>query len=183
MTENTIPIHYVCTLDQARALCKSYQQFWVSNCGCREGNKKGCQQSRTDVCLMFSGGQNASGSGKREISKTEADAIFAEAVSKNLVARPFRSDDRTTTDGICFCCNDCCGYFLDPKETCDKGALIESTDLKACTHCGACVSVCYFGARMMKKEKLSVDQDKCYGCGLCVSACPTNCIGMVKRKP
>lgn len=181
MPENTIPIHYVCTIDQARELCKPHQIYWVSNCGCREGNKKGCQQSRTDVCLMFSAGQNASGSGKREITNSEMTGIFVEAEAKNLVARPFRSDDRTTTDGICFCCNDCCGYFLDPKETCDKGALIESTDLKACTHCGACASVCYFGARKMKKDRLAVDRDKCYGCGLCITACPTNCIEMKKR--
>jgi ferredoxin len=182
MPENTIPIHYVSTLGEAKELCHPFQRFWVSNCGCREGNKKGCRQSRSDVCLMFSEGQNASGSGKREITRAEVEDIFAEAGSKNLVARPFRSDDRTKTDGICFCCHDCCGYFLDPKETCAPGALIEKTSMGECTHCGACESVCYFRARKMMKNELAVDQSKCYGCGLCVPACPAGCVSMAARK-
>ena len=182
MAKQNIPIHYVSTRDEAKKLCDARTKFWVSNCGCREGNTKGCQRSRIDVCLMFGAGQNSSGSGKREIAKRDVTVILKEAKDKNLVARPFRSDDRKKTDGICFCCDDCCGYFLDPKETCDKGKLIEKTDLKQCTQCGACESVCYFCARKMKKDKLMVNRDKCYGCGLCVDACPVNCIEMVKRK-
>lgn len=181
MPDNAIPIHYVGTIDEAEQLCRAHDAFWVSNCGCREGNKQGCQRSRTDVCLMFSGDQGASGSGKRPITRPEVDAIIAEARSGKLVARPFRSDDRTRTDGICFCCDDCCGYFLDPKEVCDKGARIERTDMNGCTHCGACADACHFGARGMKDGKLTVDRDKCYGCGLCVDACPVSCIEMGKR--
>ncbi|MCU0607804.1 MAG: 4Fe-4S binding protein [Candidatus Edwardsbacteria bacterium] len=181
MPDNAIPIHYVGTIEEAEQLCRQHGEFWVSNCGCREGNKKGCARSRADVCLMFSGGQGASGSGKREISRQDVAAILEEARSKELVARPFRSDDRTITDGICFCCDDCCGYFLDPAEVCDKGKQVEQTDMGKCTHCGACAGACHFGARTMELGALTVDRDQCYGCGLCVDMCPVNCIEMKKR--
>jgi len=181
MGESNLAMHYVCTHDKALDLINEHTRFWVSNCGCRERRGQ-CTRSRMDVCLMFNPDDSGSGSGKKEITLADAMEILREAESKHLVARPFRNKDRTDTDGICFCCDDCCGYFLDPKETCDKGKLIEKTDLKQCTQCGACESVCYFCARKMKKDKLMVNRDKCYGCGLCVDACPVNCIEMVKRK-
>jgi ferredoxin len=134
-----------------------------------------------DVCLMFSAGDTASGSGKKEIAARDAQAILDEARDKNLVARPFRDDERTATDGICFCCDDCCGYFLNPEEKCDRGELIAETDLDLCSHCGACTDVCYFKARSMDQGELSVDPAACYGCGLCRGACPEDCIQMVDR--
>jgi len=176
-----IPIHYVCTMGEAKELCRSYAEAWVSNCGCREGNPAGCRQSRSDVCLMFSADQNASGSGKRRIGRDELDELLREAEKTKLVARPFRTEDRKGTDGVCFCCSDCCGYFLNPEEVCDKGRHIETTDLDTCLHCGICVEACHFGARSMQQAKLAVDRTKCYGCGRCVAPCPQECIAMEKR--
>jgi Pyruvate/2-oxoacid:ferredoxin oxidoreductase delta subunit len=181
MTSGDIPIHYVCTHEKARELVDSHTRFWVSNCGCREARKV-CGRSRMDVCLMFSGESAASGSGKKEIASDGAQAILAEARAKNLVARPFRDEGRTSTDGICFCCDDCYGYFLSPDEKCGKGELVAETDLDTCTHCGACTDLCYFKARSLDENgKLSVDADACYGCGLCRTACPEDCIQMVER--
>jgi ferredoxin len=111
------------------------------------------------------------------------EEILKEAWEKHLVARPFRDEQTLThTSGICFCCRDCCGYFLNPQELCDKGAFIESTDMKACTHCGECVEACPFQARGMREGRLVVDRGRCYGCGLCVSPCLEQCIRMVARK-
>jgi Pyruvate/2-oxoacid:ferredoxin oxidoreductase delta subunit len=122
------------------------------------------------------------GSGKKEISKAELEEIFQETEKKHLVTRPYRNDkDRTKTEGICFCCDDCCEYFLDPKEKCDKGKFIEKTDKDSCANCGTCVEVCYFKARKMQDEELNIDQEKCYGCGLCVDVCPEECVEMVSR--
>jgi ferredoxin len=187
MSEKEIPIHYVCTLEQARALIKRAEHFWVSNCGCREGNEKGCKQSRIDVCLFWAQQDSGSGSGKKSITRAEADAIVKEAVDKWLVARPFRNDARTETDGICFCCPDCCGYFTDkddkgnPRYTCDKGEMIERTQMDECTQCGECEKVCYFDARKMKDGMLVLDREKCFGCGLCVASCSPQCISMARR--
>lgn len=183
MAENEIPIHYVCTHAEAKELIDKHNQFWVSNCGCREGNKNGCQRSRIDVCLMFDEVEGSSGSNKRVVDRAFVDGIMKEAETKYLVTRPFRNEARTNTAGICFCCDDCCGYFITPeKYTCDKGNYIEKTDMKECNDCGVCEDVCYFKARKMIDDKLTVNRNNCYGCGLCVSNCPVECISMEKRK-
>ena len=182
MGESNVPLHYVCNRDQARELIDGNHRFWVSNCGCREARGK-CSRSRIDVCLQFSEVTAAGPSGLHEISRVEAEEILREAEDKHLVRRPFRDDNtRKETEGICFCCDDCCGYFMEPGEyTCDKGDLIETTDMEACTHCGECVEVCYFGARRMREGKLAVGREKCYGCGLCTDVCPEDCIELVPR--
>ena len=182
MAEEKILIHYVCTHDQANELIKNHNQFWVANCGCREGNEKKCQRSRIDVCLSFTESDEASGSDKKPVDRVFAEGIMKEAETKNLVTRPWRSEDRTKTEGICFCCDDCCGYFVTPdKYICDKGKFIEKTNMEECTHCGECEPVCYFKARKMNDGKLKVDREICYGCGLCALNCPIKCITMVKR--
>ena len=180
MSEEKVPIHYVCTHEKSRELVDARERFWVCNCGCREG-KGGCARSRTDVCLMFTPGEFASGSGTREVTRSEVMDILREADEKQLVARPFRNDARDDTEGICFCCDDCCGYFLNPEEKCDKGDLVAETDMDDCTHCGACTEVCYFKARSMRGDEMRADGSLCYGCGLCASVCPLECIHMVKR--
>jgi ferredoxin len=189
MSDDKIPVHYVCTYARARELIAGTEQFWVSNCGCRESNEKGCKRSRLDVCLMFREDENSSGTGKRKSTRADAESIMKEAEEKRLVARPFRNEARDQTTGICFCCDDCCGYFLDkdekgnPKYTCDKGEMIETTAMADCTHCGECEPVCFFNARKMEGDKLTLDRELCFGCGLCVDACPATCISMVPRAP
>jgi len=180
---NKPAMHFVCTLDEAKDLSRNYNNFWVMNCGCREEYGKGkCKSSRIDVCLTFYNVSSPWGSNMHEITKTEMEEILSEAVNKKLVARPFRDEKtRSYTEGICFCCDCCCGYFRMGNETCDKGNFIESTDMDNCTHCGLCVDVCYFKARLMVDGEHSVDREKCYGCGLCIKACPEDCIEMIER--
>ncbi len=180
MSGQGLEMHYVCTREEARELTKPVPRFWISNCGCREGRGK-CERSRMDVCLMFAQGDPGSGSGKKEIPLSEVEEIFQEAEAKHLVARPFRNEARTATEGICFCCDDCCGYFLNKDETCDRGRLIERTDMEQCTECGVCKDVCYFGARLMKEDRFAVARENCYGCGVCRDVCPEECIEMVAR--
>ncbi len=179
--QGDVPLHYVCTHDEARKLAGRFDRFWVSNCGCRE-SRPGCQRSRVDVCLMFAGDIDASGSDLKEVPPSFVDELLSEAGNKRLVTRPFRSEsDPSKTEGICFCCDDCCGYFLSPDDVCDKGTMVESTDEEDCTHCGLCPDVCYFGARRMDGDRLVVNGGRCYGCGLCVDVCPEDCIRMVER--
>ena len=178
MSNDNIPCHYVCTQQRARKLVSERDHFWVSNCGCRE-QRGGCARSRTDVCLVFNHEFGGSGSNLHEVDRPSVEGILREADDKRLVARPFRSQDRTQTDGICFCCDDCCGYFLNPAETCDRGQLAEATAMADCTHCGLCADVCHFQARRMEDGLLVVAHDNCYGCGLCVDICPEDCIRMM----
>ncbi len=180
MPEPLPPMHYVCTHAEARALAGAHERFWVSNCGCRE-RRGNCARSRMDVCLMFVESDHGSGSGWHAVTRQDVDAIFLEADTRRLVTRPFRNATRTETDGVCFCCDDCCGYFLSPDEPCDRGHFIEQTDLAACTHCGDCVEVCHFDARHMRDARLAVTTANCYGCGLCAEVCPPACIAMMPR--
>lgn len=182
MGNGDLAFHYVSTRNEAWDLVQTHNRFWVMNCGCRE-EREGCERSRIDVCLMFRGDiEGSAGAGKREISRSEVAEIFTEAESKHLVTRPFRNDeDRSVTEGICFCCDDCCGYFLNPDESCDKGAMLEQTDASGCTSCGTCTEVCYFGVRRLAGANLEVDRAGCFGCGLCVDVCPGKCIEMVRR--
>jgi Pyruvate/2-oxoacid:ferredoxin oxidoreductase delta subunit len=182
MSQNGLHFHYVCTHEEALDLIQQRESFWISNCGCREERGNQCRRSRQDVCLQFSEATAASGSARRAVSKAEVITLLQEATSKQLVARPFRKEgDFSVTDGICFCCDDCCGYFLNPEEECDKGAFIEKTDLEACTHCGLCEDICHFAARTMVNSELSLNRENCYGCGLCVTVCPEACVQMVAR--
>jgi Pyruvate/2-oxoacid:ferredoxin oxidoreductase delta subunit len=177
--ESSWPMHYVCTHEEAQDLVAAHDQYWLANCGCRESTGH-CQRSRTDVCLQFTDGPS-SGSDLHEIPGLEVEELLQEADTHHLVARPFRSTSRKEqVEGICFCCDDCCGYFRNPQDVCDKGSLIERTDTARCTQCGACIDVCYFQARTMPGP-LVVSSDRCYGCGLCRSVCPEECITMVKR--
>jgi len=185
VNDKDLALHYVCTREEAWEIVKTHNRFWVSNCGCREG-RGGCARSRMDVCLFFAQdwgyGTGGTGSNFKEVPKSHVEEIFREAEGKHLVTRPFRNPpDMIEVAGICFCCDDCCVHFVNPSENvCDKGKLIEKTDLDKCIGCGTCVDVCYFGARKLD-DKLIIDQDNCYGCGLCVDVCPEDCIEMIER--
>jgi NAD-dependent dihydropyrimidine dehydrogenase PreA subunit len=182
--ERDFNMHYVCSHEEARRLIEDQSGFRLTNCGCRE-EAGGCERSRTDVCLMFPGAKEVSDNGTPwAISREEALAILREAGQKRLVARPWREVTPDRADGICFCCDCCCGYFREPgRWTCDKGAMVERTDREVCTNCGTCVEVCYFGVRTLDPEKgaLVLDAEKCYGCGLCVAACPNGAVEIYTR--
>ena len=183
MSEKDLAFHYVCTREKAKDIVGQHDRFWVMNCGCRE-ERGGCDRSRIDVCLMFRGDiPGSGGSGRKEISRDDVEEILREAEDKHLVTRPFRNEENMTqTEGICFCCDDCCVHFLKPGDySCDKGDLIQRTENDRCTSCGECTQVCYFGARKLDNEELQIDRDTCYGCGLCVDACPEDCVGMIPR--
>ena len=99
---------------------------------------------------------------------SEVKKILDETKEKHLVTRSFRDEeDMRNIGGICFCCDDCCEYFLDPEEKCDKGVYIEDTDFDDCTDCGECVEVCYFDARRMIDDRLATEQEKCYDTPRC----------------
>jgi ferredoxin len=181
MGNGELSMHYVCTRDEARDLISKHERFWLSNCGCREGGR-GCARSRIDVCLYFCAGFPPTGSQWREVPRSDAVELLGVARTCRLVTRPFRGEqDRSRVEGICFCCDDCCGYFLNPTERCDKGTHIAETNRETCDDCALCVDACYFGARQLGGGKLEVDGEKCYGCGLCVDVCPPGCVSMAVR--
>ena len=181
MSEQEVLFHFVATHTEAEKLINDRTEFWIANCGCRESGES-CIRSRIDVCLCFTENNAGSGTEFHKVSKEFVMGVMNEAKDKRLVARPFRDEeDMSRIGGICFCCDDCCAYFNNEEDKCDKGSFIEETDLAVCTHCGLCVEACYFDARQMNDSQLLVSSENCYGCGLCVETCPESCIRMIKR--
>ena len=181
MEGDELHLHYVATRGEGEELIAWAGRFWVANCGCREDGP-GCRRSRVDVCLSFDDTIGSFGSGEHEVDRAFAEGLLQEAEEKHLVVRPFRDDERARTVGICFCCDDCCGYFLEgDKYECDKGKYIARTDKESCADCGTCVEVCYFGARALEGDELAFDDEACYGCGLCADVCAEGSITLAER--
>ncbi len=182
MSEMKYNMHFVCTREEAQELIKNSKEHWISKCGCRVENQSGCGRSRVDVCLGFTMDVTSLDSGVKKATYEDTVKLIREAEEQHLVCRPYRDMKiKEKVDGICFCCDDCCEYFFDEDEQCDKGNFIEQTNMETCTHCGICVDVCYFNARTMNDGKLEVNNENCYGCGLCFDVCPVDCIQINKR--
>ncbi len=177
------PIHYVCTFAEAKKLIEGRIEFWVTDCGCRTGHGQ-CTKGRIDTCLSFVEWQAPEQYHLKKVDAAFVEKLFAHAREKKLVFRPWRSEtDKSITEGMCICCDCCCEYLKkDSTEVCDKGKFMQQTNFDCCTHCGACVPVCYFGARAMSDDGiLTLTEANCYGCGLCESECPFGCIELVAR--
>ena len=113
MDKNSLALHYVCTREEAMELIDQHSKFWISNCGCREGGE-GCKRSRMDLCLFFKSDMGGTGSNFRKVDQKFAEGILKEAENKHLVTRPFRDEkDMSQIQGVCFCCDDCCGLCLN----------------------------------------------------------------------
>ena len=181
MTTDGLAFHYVCRPDEAAKLVADHHRFWVVECGCRKSLGNKCPSASHEICLWFHGDMHEDFGRRREISRDEVSRILRQARDENLVTRPFRNDkDRSITEGICFCCDDCCSYFQSSDEKCDKGSSVEQTDLDACSLCGDCESVCYFKARRLVNGSIKITHDNCHGCALCINVCPEEAIRMVK---
>jgi Pyruvate/2-oxoacid:ferredoxin oxidoreductase delta subunit len=85
---------------------------------------------------------------------------------------------------ICNCCPCCCvvlkKFLHSGSPHMIKSNFIAKTDFSKCTNCKVCEEWCYFGARIIKKDKLKFASDFCFGCGICVSKCPNNAITLEK---
>ena len=64
-----------------------------------------------------------------------------------------------------------------------KGEYLVELDEISCLGCGACVSMCSFGALRMDKTlgRPVVDMEQCYGCGVCRHACDTGALRLIPR--
>jgi heterodisulfide reductase subunit A len=67
------------------------------------------------------------------------------------------------------------------KKTVSTSGAIASTDPRACSSCGVCVSICPYSAPGFVKEgpntgKAEINPALCKGCGLCVASCRSGAI-------
>jgi len=61
---------------------------------------------------------------------------------------------------------------------CPSEVLKAFVDRAGCFGCGACTTVCKFGAITVDMRKATVDPGRCTGCGLCVAKCAVEVISM-----
>ncbi len=68
--------------------------------------------------------------------------------------------------------------FLKPSviRSSQIGVPLPSVDEKKCIHCGACSSICRFGAIVSMAKSVLLFPELCHGCGGCLHACPTGAI-------
>lgn len=169
----------VSTLAEAREIISAKSAFWHGNCSCREERGSVCKKG-LHVCLGFTppAVSSASGSNRLPATREEVEKLLHFAKTEKLVPRPYYNDNSEVT-AICFCCPCCCGVIKAKADV--AGKFMEVTDAANCANCGACVPVCYFGARKIEDGILKIDIKNCFGCGICVAECPTGAISMVKR--
>ncbi len=114
----------------------------------------------------------------REIGKEEAKKILKESEDEGLVHKIFHSqlDPEREIDGVCSCCNCCCGIFRLFYE----GALpfhtltyyLAQVEEDNCTGCGICEERCPMEAVEVVDDVAVVREERCIGCGVCVHMCP-----------
>ena len=60
------------------------------------------------------------------------------------------------------------------RETLESGRIVSEVNVRKCSGCGLCVTVCPYNARWLdEEEKVAVVEEAlCQGCGVCVALCP-----------
>ncbi len=88
--------------------------------------------------------------------------------------------------GLCNCDRaDCLAMLCDRYEyrSFFRAEYVAAVSQEDCTGCGACRSLCQFGAMgfSVMDQKTFIDPLRCYGCGICRSACEMNAIELKPR--
>ena len=169
--------------------------FAMHACPCRTAFK--CQQHKTEIgCLHI--GPAALGIPAEvgriltlEEGLAYLDAALADGLLPTILHIPNEAVifgvEKTRMLSICFCCECCCDVRLmlrdGPNRYWDEYNHrlpgVQVLVSQACTLCGACVSACYGGERVITlgPEKAEM-HERCLGCGRCVEACPEGAISL-----
>ncbi|MEW6351651.1 MAG: 4Fe-4S dicluster domain-containing protein [Thermodesulfobacteriota bacterium] len=161
--------------EQVLEFLRNARSFAVANCLCRTHYKQ-CDKP-VEICFYlndFADKTVASGRA-RTISLQEAAERLKMADVHGLIHTILNRPDQYSY-AICSCCSCCCHDLQLMLAYGKENILVQSayyaqTDMSTCTHCGACVDRCVFGARTMEDGQMIYDHNKCYGCGLCISVC------------
>lgn len=89
--------------------------------------------------------------------------------------------------GLCNCDRaDCLAMLCDRYDyrSFFRGEYVAAISQEDCTGCGACRSLCQFGAIgfSVMDQKSFVDPRRCYGCGICRTACEMAAINLQPRQ-
>ena len=177
---------WVMPTEQALLALRNARSFAVTDCQCRSlGGHCG---RPAEVCFLLNDKADrlVEKGLARRISLEEAKNRLALANEHGLVPLTL-FDPKQHLMALCHCCP-CCCHDLQLLLVRGRDELVARSeywavqDMEACTHCGACVERCYFGARVWVGDLVVYDPAKCYGCGLCVTTCPAWAIALELRQ-
>jgi len=169
--------------------------FAMHACPCRTAFK--CQKHKTEIGCLHIGpaARRIPAELGRTLSLAEGLGYLDEALADGLIPTilhiPSEAEifgvEKTRLLSICFCCECCCDVRLMLRDGPDRYwdeynhrlPGVRVTVSPACTLCGACVSACYGGERVITlgPQKAEI-HDRCIGCGRCVEACPQGAISL-----
>jgi MinD superfamily P-loop ATPase len=73
--------------------------------------------------------------------------------------------------------------FLNPEISSIKTVcrLIPEVDVKQCTYCGECASVCEYNAISVTQNRVIVFNEMCHSCGVCAYFCPEDAMVEIEK--
>jgi len=177
---------WVLPTHQALEIIRNARSFALADCFCRVRYNR-CDHPR-EVCFLLNDfGDKLVAKGKaRRVSLDEAAERLKLANQSGLVHMTLYNPEQWVF-AVCSCCPCCCHdmqilKLLGRTDQVAQADYVARTDMEACSHCGACVERCYFGARLMEEGRMVYKPEVCYGCGLCVTVCPEGAIKLELRK-
>jgi NAD-dependent dihydropyrimidine dehydrogenase PreA subunit len=164
----------------------------ISWCYCRTTQRKDNEpicDHPLNTCIHLGFGESLyevpfKSSNLKEVSKNEIKSLLETCDERGLVHQIIFFPNPQFYYIICNCCPCCCvvlnNFLSKGSPQMIKSDFFAKTDSSLCINCGKCEIWCYFGARVMKHNRLKINSIRCFGCGICVSKCPNNAISLNK---
>lgn len=120
------------------------------------------------------------------ISNEKALEILKKSEDAGLVHKAFHSnlDPNKEVDGMCACCDCCCGtfdnHYAGGLPIMSMTSFIAKVSEESCSACGTCEEMCNAKAIVVKDAVATVIGERCLGCGVCAHLCPDNAITIQK---
>lgn len=180
------------SLEDLTSIIKNQETIGLATCYCRHRKDlldDPCK--RTDErknCFIFGkGGEYCIENGFAEkISADKALEILSQCEDSGLVHKAFHSalDPTKDIDGLCNCCDCCCGTFSNHYAggfpLMSLTSYLARVDRDKCVGCGTCIEVCNAKALELEETLAKVLENRCLGCGVCAHLCPEDAITLEK---
>ena len=169
----------------AREIVQQAKQIYLQNCPCRV-QEQHCAPETWEVCLLFENAAPDDIRGARLISNEQALDVFRTTTQRHVIYNLFFKPLDGAITELCSCCTCCCHPLLRLKAEGNykeqlRSAYVVVTDTIRCLGCGLCETSCFFEARHVDKDVMTVDSERCFGCGRCLEFCPERAITLAPQ--
>ncbi len=180
MSEPEIINRLIIPPEEAEKLVAGAGQVYLRECPCRS-EKQACPRDKWEVCLLFEDAPDQDRQQARAVSSDEAVRVVKLTSERGDVHQLFYSQDSMRPRELCNCCTCCCVPLREAKEKGDyadqlRSGYVAVTDPALCDACGSCLASCFFEARQLEGDSLTLIDERCFGCGRCVAGCPQDAI-------